>query len=48
MGGKNPYIEQETKFTLPTKKYKVTFVEEEGEHGPQASTVHVRAPASAQ
>jgi 2Fe-2S ferredoxin len=28
MGGKNPYIEQETKFTLPTKKYRVTFVEE--------------------
>lgn len=28
MGGKNPYIEQETKYTLPTKKYKVTFVQE--------------------
>jgi 2Fe-2S ferredoxin len=28
MGGKNPYIEQETKYTLPTKKYKVTFAQE--------------------
>lgn len=27
MGGQNPYIE-ETKFTLPTKKYKITFVKE--------------------
>lgn len=26
--GQNPYIEQETSFKLPTKKYKVTFVEE--------------------
>ena len=28
MGGKNPYIEQEVKFKLPTQKYKMTFIEE--------------------
>jgi 2Fe-2S ferredoxin len=26
--GQNPYIEQEVQFKLPTKKYKITFLEE--------------------
>lgn len=28
MGGQNPYIEQQVKYALPTKKYKITFLPE--------------------